>query len=63
MENTNYLKALISMVENDLNDEVRIKALAAISSESQICCNQYNCNLLILTNFNCLMLKMLRSDP
>lgn len=38
MENTNYLKALISMVENDPNDEVRIKALSAISSESQICC-------------------------
>lgn len=32
MENPNYLKALISMVENDLDDEVRIKALAAISS-------------------------------
>ncbi|XP_015371594.1 PREDICTED: uncharacterized protein LOC107167177 [Diuraphis noxia] len=32
MENPNYLKALISMVENDLNDEVRVKALAAISS-------------------------------
>ncbi|XP_060845081.1 uncharacterized protein LOC132924671 [Rhopalosiphum padi] len=32
MENTNYLKALISMVENDNDDEVRVKALAAISS-------------------------------
>jgi len=40
MENPNYLKALMSMVENDLNDEVRVKALAAISSESQIFCNQ-----------------------
>jgi len=34
MENTNYLKALMSIVENDLNDEVRVKALSAISSES-----------------------------
>lgn len=32
MENINYLRALISLVENDLDDEVRIKALTAISS-------------------------------
>jgi len=55
MENTKYPKALISMVENDPNDEVRIKALAAISSESQIRCNQYNCNLLMMTKFNYLL--------
>jgi len=59
MENPNYLKALISMVENDLNDKVRVKALAAISSESQILCNQFT--LSILTDFNCLIFKNLRS--
>ncbi|KAE9534087.1 hypothetical protein AGLY_008823 [Aphis glycines] len=32
MENINYLRALISLVENDLDDEVRVKALTAISS-------------------------------
>lgn len=32
MENPSYPKALMSLVENDLNDEVRIKALGAISS-------------------------------
>lgn len=56
MENPNYPRALISMVENDLNDEVRVKALAAISSESQIRCNHS-----ILIDFNCLIFKNSRS--
>jgi len=50
MENTDRLKELMSMVENDNNDEVRVKALVAITSESQIYCNQFNhCTLIILS--------------
>jgi hypothetical protein len=50
MENTDCLKELMSMVKNDNNDEVRVIALAAITSESQIYCDQFNhCTLIILS--------------
>jgi hypothetical protein len=52
MENTNCLKlqALMYMVENDNNIDVRTKALAAIFSESLlICCDQFNNCILIIS--------------
>jgi len=60
MENINYLRALISLVENDLDDEVRVKALTAISSESQICCNQF-IHYIYINKISCLIFKLLRS--
>lgn len=38
MENPAYLSTVMSLVENDPNEEVRIKALGAVSSELQIIC-------------------------
>jgi hypothetical protein len=52
MENTNCLKllALMYMVENDNNYEVRTKALFAIYSESLLtCCDQFNNCILIIS--------------
>jgi len=52
MENTNCFKlqVLMYMVENDNDDEVRVKALIAIYSESLlICCDQFNNCILIIS--------------